>query len=251
MDLNSDLGEWDLPADAGDDVRMFGLVTSANIACGFHAGNAESMLASVRSAADNGVSLGAHPSYRDREGFGRRDQEVDAATLIADILEQVEALTHAADSAGDSADVRIRYLKPHGALYNRIAVDPVQADAVALAARDAGLPLLGLAGTAIHTAADGHGVQFFREAFVDRAYLSDGRLVPRAVAGAVLTDPAAVAVRAIRMVADGAVEAIDGTVIRVELDSLCVHGDTPGAFAMAAAVREHLTAAEVELRAFA
>lgn len=247
IDLNSDLGEWDLPADAGGDVRMFGLVTSANIACGFHAGNAESMLASARSAAENGVSLGAHPSYRDREGFGRRDREVDAATLIADILEQVEALSNAAARAG----TRIRYLKPHGALYNRIAVDPVQADAVAVAARDAGLPILGLAGTAIHTAADGHGVQFFREAFVDRAYLPDGRLVPRAVAGAVLTDPAAVAVRTVRMVADGAVEALDGTVIRVELDSLCVHGDTPGAFAMAAAVREHLTAAEVELRAFA
>lgn len=247
IDLNSDLGEWDLPADAGDDVRMFGLVTSANIACGFHAGNAESMLASARSAAENGVSLGAHPSYRDREGFGRRDREVDAATLIADILEQVEALSIAADAAG----TRIRYLKPHGALYNRIAVDPVQADAVALVARDAGLPILGLAGTAIHTAADGHGVQFFREAFVDRAYLPDGRLVPRAVAGAVLTDPAAVAARTVRMVADGAVEALDGTVIRVELDSLCVHGDTPGAFAMAAAVREHLMAAEVELKAFA
>lgn len=242
IDLNSDLGE-----DVGDDGAMFGIVTSANVACGFHAGKPESMLESAQLAAQHHVSVGAHPSYRDREGFGRRDREVGSDTLIADILEQVEALSNAAESAG----TRIRYLKPHGSLYNRIALDPVQADAVALAARDARLPILGLAGAAIHTAADAHGVQFFREAFVDRAYLPDGRLVPRTVAGAVLIDPAAVAVRAVRMVADGTVEALDGTVIRVELDSLCVHGDTTGAFAMASAVREHLTAAGVELRAFA
>ncbi len=251
IDLNSDLGEWDVAEDAEADLRMFCIVTSANVACGFHAGNAASMVASAGHAAENHVSLGAHPSYRDREGFGRRDREVDASALIADILEQVEALTHAADSAGDSVDVRIRYLKPHGALYNRIAVDPVHADAVALAARDAGLPILGLAGTAIHRAADRRDVRFFREAFVDRAYLADGRLVPRGVDGAVLTDTVAAAERAVRMVTEGLVDATDGTTIRVELDSLCVHGDTPGALAMAEAVREKLVAAGVDLRAFA
>jgi UPF0271 protein len=246
IDLNSDLGEWDLPAEADADARMFGIVSSANIACGFHAGNEQSMLASARHAAGNGVSLGAHPSYRDREGFGRRDRDVDAGILIADILEQVAALSTAADAAG----TRIRYLKPHGALYNRIAADPGQADAVAQAAREAGLPLLGLAGTAIHRAADRHGIGFFREAFVDRAYLSDGTLVPRSSRDAVITEPVEAAARAVRMVTDGIVRAIDGTELEVELDSLCVHGDTPGALAMAQLVRERLLAADIEIRSF-
>ncbi|MBX3091067.1 MAG: LamB/YcsF family protein [Cryobacterium sp.] len=242
MDLNSDLGEG-----MGDDDAMFGIVTSANIACGFHAGNPETMLASVQLASEHGVSVGAHPSYRDREGFGRRDQEVEPDALLLDVLEQLDALT----TAADIADVRIRYVKPHGALYNRIAVDPAQADAVARAARDAQLPILGLAGTEIHRAAQRHGVQFHREAFVDRAYLPDGTLVPRTTPGAVLTDVNTVAPRAVRMITEGTVDAIDGTVVVVELDSLCVHGDTPGAVAMAALVRERLLAAGVELRAFA
>jgi UPF0271 protein len=193
------------------------------------------------------VSVGAHPSYRDRDGFGRRDQEIEPDALLLDVLEQLDALT----TAADIADVRIRYVKPHGALYNRIAVDPAQADAVARAARDAQLPILGLAGTEIHRAAQRHGVQFHREAFVDRAYLPDGTLVPRTTPGAVLTDANTVAPRAVRMITEGTVEAIDGTVVAVELDSLCVHGDTPGAVAMAALVRERLLAAGVELRAFA
>ncbi len=242
IDLNSDLGE-----EVGDDAAMFALVSSANVAGGFHAGSHNSMLASALLAAERGVSLGAHPSYRDRDGFGRRDMEVDATTLIADIREQIEALTAATEATG----ARVRYLKPHGALYNRIAVDPVQADAVARAARDAGLPILGLVGTAIHIAADRHGVQFFREAFVDRAYLPDGRLVPRTVDGAVIVDALDAATRAVRMVADGTVQAIDGTFLRVEFDSLCVHGDTPGAVAMAEQVHKQLVAAGIEIRAFA
>lgn len=242
IDLNGDLGE-----EIGDDRAMFGIVTSANIACGFHAGSSESMRDSAQLAAEHRVSVGAHPSYRDREGFGRRDREVDSDTLRIDILEQVDALTNAADAA----EVRIRYLKPHGALYNRIVFDAKQADAVALAARDAMLPILGLAGTEIHRAADRAGVQFFREAFVDRAYLPDGTLVPRTMDGAVIKDPDAAAERAVRMVSDGAVLAIDGTLLRVQLDSLCVHGDTPGAVTMAGLVRDRLIAAGIELRAFA
>ncbi|TFB81415.1 LamB/YcsF family protein [Terrimesophilobacter mesophilus] len=242
MDLNSDLSE-----EVGDDAAMFGIVTSANIACGFHAGGPESMLESAQLAAENRVSVGAHPSYRDREGFGRRDQDVEPDELRADILEQLDALTNAADIA----DVRIRYLKPHGALYNRIVVDARQADAVARAARDAMLPILGLGGTELHLAADRLGVQFFREAFVDRAYRPDGSLVPRSESGSVITDPDEAATRAVRMVEDGTVVAIDGTLVRVRLDSLCVHGDTPGAVAMAERVRRGLVAAGIELRAFA
>lgn len=242
IDLNSDLGEG-----VGDDTALFALVTSANVACGGHTGDEASMRASVALAIDRGVSLGAHPSYRDREGFGRRAMDVSADELHAEVLYQVGALAAIATSAG----TRVRYLKPHGALYNRIAVDPVQADAVVRAAKDAGLPLLGLAGTAIHDAAERHGVEFFREAFVDRAYLPDGTLAPRSADGAVIADTAAAAERAVAMVLDGTVQAIDGTVLHVELDSLCVHGDTPGAVAMAAAVRDRLADAGVELRAFA
>ncbi len=246
IDLNSDLGEWDLAEDSGNDASMFRIISSANIASGFHAGSRESMLGSARLSVEHGVNLGAHPSYRDRDGFGRRDQEVDGDTLRGDILEQVEALSNITNTAG----ARLHYLKPHGALYNRISVDPVQADAVALAARDARLPILGLAGTAIHKAADRLGVQFFREAFVDRAYSADGLLVPRTEVGAIITDPRAAAARAVRMVTEGTVQAIDGTTVRVALDSLCVHGDTPGSLAMAEEVRKQLVAAGVEVRAF-
>lgn len=242
IDLNSDLGEG-----VGDDAAIFGLVTSANVACGGHAGDEGSMRACVALAIEHGVSLGAHPSYPDREGFGRRDQELDAGELRDEILRQVEALAAIATSAG----TRPCYVKPHGALYNRIVLDPVQADAVALASRDAGLPLLGLADSAIHSAADRHGVGFFREAFADRAYLPDGTLAPRSIEGSVIADPLVAADRAVRMAVDGTVVALDGTVLRVELDSLCVHGDTPDAVAMAAAVRDRLTAAGVGLRAFA
>lgn len=241
IDLNSDLGEG-----IGEDAAMFGIVTSANVACGLHAGDRDTMLACARLAAAHRVNLGVHPSYRDREGFGRRDTEVDASVLARDIREQIDALRTAAEAAG----TKVRYVKPHGALYNRIAVDPVQADAVARAAQDAHLPLLGLGGTAIQAAADRLGVPFYVEAFADRAYLPDGTLAPRSLGGAVITDPAVAAERALMMVLDKAVPAIDGTTIRMRPDSLCVHGDTPGAVAMAGLVREKLLEAGVELRAF-
>ncbi|GAA1209705.1 5-oxoprolinase subunit PxpA [Rhodoglobus aureus] len=251
IDLNSDLGEWNLDeeisdAAASNDDVMFDVITSANVAAGFHAGDHGSMLASARLAVRHGVSLGVHPSYRDRDGFGRRATEIVSGTLMRDIMEQVEALTTAASVSG----TRVRYLKPHGALYNRIAVDNAQADAVALAAKGSHLPVLGLAGTEIHRAADRHGVQFFREAFVDRAYLPDGTLAPRSMDGAFITDPLAAGERAARMAVDGQVVAIDGSLLRVEFDSLCVHGDTEGAFMMAAVVRNFLEHAGLEIRAF-
>ncbi len=242
IDLNSDLGE-----EVGDDAAMFAIVTSANVAGGFHAGDSSTMLGSARLAVEHRVSMGAHPSYRDRDNFGRLEQDIDAIQLRADIEEQLSALRDHAAAAG----THLRYVKPHGALYNRIVHDPVQADVVASAARDAGLPLLGLAHTAIHAAADRHGVAFHSEAFADRAYLPDGTLAPRSLAGSVITEPNAVAARAVRMVVDGTVEALDGSTLRVQLDSLCVHGDTIGAVAMAAMIREQLLATGIELKAFA
>lgn len=247
IDLNSDLGEhfgaWRL----GDDRAMFELVSSANIACGFHAGDPATMLASARLSIEHGVVIGAHPSYRDLAGFGRRAMDVDAHELHAEVLYQVSALAGVAASVG----ARVAYIKPHGALYNRIAVDEEQADAVARAAADSGLPVLGLPGSAIERIARLHGVGFVAEGFADRAYLSDGSLAPRSLPGAVIDDVDAVAERALRMVVEHAVETVDGGVIGLDVASLCVHGDTPGAVELARATRSALEGAGVEVRPFA
>lgn len=234
VDLNSDLGESFGEVRRGDDDAMFPLVTSANLACGFHGGDSLTMLASCRLAASTGTSIGAHVSYRDLDGFGRRNMDVAPATLHADILYQLAALSGLAVLAGTS----VRYVKPHGALYNRIVHDEEQARLVAEAVRDFGgqLPLLGLPGSAIERAAASAGLDFFREGFADRAYAADGSLVPRSVEGAVLTDPDEVAARAVALVPG--------------IDSLCVHGDTPGAVALAAATRTALAEAGIEVRAF-
>jgi len=247
VDLNSDLGESFGPWTMGDDTAMLALVTSANLACGFHAGDPAVMLAASRTAVANGVAIGAHPSYRDRAGFGRRDMEVPAEQLHADLLYQVAALAGIAAHAGAG----VRYLKPHGALYNRIAVDLEVAEVVADVARGIGLPVLGLPGSAIAAACDAAGVRFVREAFADRGYLADGTLAPRGLDGAVITDPDEVAARAVRIVKDGVVVALDGTLVAAEVDSLCVHGDTPGAVQLARAVRAALDNAGVEVHSFA
>ena len=237
VDLNSDLGEsfgvWRL----GDDDAMFPLVTSANIACGFHAGDPLTMLHSCRQAASLGLALGAHVGYRDLVGFGRRDMDVSAEALYGDVLYQLGALAGIAASTG----TQVRYVKPHGALYHRIAWDGSQASAVAEAVRgfDPSLPLLGLAGSALELAAKNAGLTFFREGFADRATGEDGLLLPRSAPGAVLSDPAQIAARAVALAGSGSV------------DSLCVHGDTPGAVAIAVAVRAALAAAGITVRAFA
>lgn len=249
IDLNADLGEgfghWRL----GDDTALLDLVTSANVACGFHAGDPQVMLATVRAAAARGVTLGAHPGYRDLAGFGRRDLHATPEEVHADVLYQVGALQACARAAG----TMVRYVKPHGALYNRAARDDAAAAAIATAVRaaDPDLVLLGLGGSRLLSAAREAGLRVAAEAFVDRAYQPDGTLVPRGGSGAVLTDPEACAERAVRLALEGTVVASDGSVLTIRADSLCVHGDGATAVPMLRAVRAALQARGVALRPFA
>ena len=249
MDLNSDLGEgygrWAL----GDDAALLEVVTSANVACGFHAGDPATIDRTVRTAVERGVAVGAQVSYPDLVGFGRREIDVLPDELTADVLYQLGALEAFAKAAGS----RVRYVKPHGALYNRIARDPVQAAAVVEAIRryDPALPLLTLPGSVAMEAAGEAGIPSVAEGFADRAYTAEGRLVSRREPGAVLHDPEQVAARAVVMATEHRVETADGTQVAVEVRSLCVHGDTPGAVDLARAVRTALEQAGVTLEAFA
>lgn len=249
MDLNSDLGEgyghWTL----GDDDALLEVVTSANVACGFHAGDPATIDRTVRRAVERGVAIGAQVSYPDLVGFGRRDMDVPPDDLTADVLYQLGALEAFAKAAGS----RVRYVKPHGALYNRIAGDPVQAAAVVEAIRryDPALPLLTLPGSVAMQAAVAAGIAAVGEGFADRAYTAEGRLQSRREPGAVLRDPDRVAARALRMATEGRVETVGGGEVEVEIRSLCIHGDTPGAVALAKAVRAALDRAGVRLEAFA
>ncbi len=249
IDLNSDLGEGYGAWSMGDDAAMLGIVSSANLACGFHAGDPLTMLATVREAAARSVAIGAHVSYPDRVGFGRRPMEVSHAELVADVIYQIGALQGICASAG----TRVSYVKPHGALYNTIAVDPKQGAAVieGIRAVDPALALMGLAGTQILAQAAEAGLPTIAEAFADRGYRPDGQLVSRRDPGAVLHDPDAVAARMLRLATEGEVEAADGSVLRLRADSICVHGDSPGAVAMAARIRAVLLAGGVTIAAFA
>lgn len=247
VDLNCDLGESFGAWRMGDDDALLPLITTANVACGFHAGDPQTMLATCRAAAALGVTVAAHPGYRDLVGFGRRDIAMAPDALRADLLYQVSALAGLAVTAGTA----VRALKPHGALYNRAAVDPVTAAVVAEVGAERGLPVLGLAGSAMQHACAAAGTPFIAEAFVDRGYRPDGTLAPRGEPGAVLTEASAVAARAVRMVREGRVEAVDGTALSVRVQSLCVHSDTPGAVAIARAVRDALLEAGVTVQAAA
>ena len=249
VDLNADLGESFGSWRMGDDAAMFQLVTSANVACGFHAGDPVTMLDSCRAAFELDVTVGAHVGYRDLAGFGRRFLDMSFDELFGDVLYQLGALDGVAHAVGVSVD----YVKPHGALYNRIFHDAEQAAAVVAAvhAYDESLPVLGLPGSELLKQAEEAGHPVFREAFVDRAYLPDGTLVPRSREGAVLHDVGPIVERAVRLALKGEVLAVDGTVVRIEPDSLCIHGDTAGAVGMAAAVRAGLEEAGVELQPFA
>jgi UPF0271 protein len=249
IDLNCDLGESFGAWTMGDDEAMLDIVSSANVACGFHGGDPATMIATCRAARDRGVTIGAHVSYRDLAGFGRRFIDVAPSELHADVLYQLSALAGVAASVG--ADVR--YVKPHGALYNRIATDEQQATAVAdaVASFPADLPVLGLPHSAIERACAERGVRFVREAFIDRAYLADGSLVPRDRAGAVLAAGDEIGRRAVGMASDGVVQTIDGETIELDAASLCVHGDSEDAVAMAIAVREALSEEGIRIEAFA
>ncbi|WP_407923754.1 LamB/YcsF family protein [Arthrobacter cheniae] len=249
IDLNSDVGESFGNWTFGDDARIIESVSSANVACGFHAGDATGIRATCAAAAAAGVSVGAHPGYRDLAGFGRRFIDVEPAELTNDVVYQIGALQALARAAGTT----VRYVKPHGALYNTIAVHELQARAVVQAVReiDDALPLLVLPNTVIEAEARSAGLRTVVEAFADRAYQPDGALVSRREAGSVLHSESDVVDHVLRIATDGEVLAIDGSRIGINAESICVHGDTPGAVAMAAAVRKALTAAGVDIDAFA
>ena len=248
VDLNADLGEsfgrWTL----GDDEAMLDVVTSANVACGFHAGDPRGLLRVCELAATRGVVIGAQVGYHDLAGFGRRFIDLDPADLLADVVYQLGALQGICAAVGTT----VRYVKPHGALYNAVVHHEAQAVAVVEAVRrvDPALPVLGLPGSVLLAVAEAAGLTTVTEAFADRAYTPQGSLVARGEDGAVLHDPDAVAARAVRLVVTGQVESSDGTPVTVGARSLCVHGDSPDAVSMATAVRAGLEAAGIAVRPF-
>src|SRR5690554_5713273 len=253
IDLNADLGEgfgrWSLT----DDAALLESMTSANVACGFHAGDPAIMRRVCELAAERDVAIGAHVSYRDLAGFGRREMEVPPRELAAEIAFQIGALEVFAAAAGPG----VAYVKPHGALYNRVAHDRRQATAVlegvllACEATGRDLPVVGLPGSRLLAAAKAAGLPTITEAFADRAYLPDGTLVPRAESRAVIADPDQVVTRSVAIATGQPVMARDGSQLVIQARSLCVHGDTPGAGALAAQVRAALTDAGVQVHSFA
>lgn len=249
IDLNADLGEsfgrWTL----GDDDALLPLVSSANVACGFHAGDPTTLRRTCENAAAAGVTIGAQVAYRDLAGFGRRFLDVAPADLAADVLYQLGALDGLARAAG----TRVRYVKPHGALYTATITHQAQAAAVldAVAVYDPTLPVLGLPGSVLLAEAGRRGLGAVREAFADRAYTAAGTLVARGERGAVLHDPDEIAARVVRLATERRVTAVDGAEVPIAADSVCLHGDTPRAVASARAVRSALAAAGVEVGPFA
>lgn len=248
IDLNSDVGEsfghWTL----GDDAAMFRSVTSANVACGFHAGDPSVIRRTCREATAAGVAIGAHVGYRDLAGFGRRFLDIQPNELADDVVYQIGALQALAATEG----AKVRYVKPHGGLYNAIIHHTAQAQAVVDAVKsvDPGLPIMGLPGSEVLRLAGEAGLRAVPEAFADRAYNPDGTLVSRSEPEAVLSDPAEVAEHVLRMATEGSVRTIDGSILKIRAESICVHGDSPGAVAMAAAVKSALKDAGVSIGSF-
>jgi UPF0271 protein len=248
VDLNADLGEgfgaWRL----GDDDALLDVITSANVACGFHAGDPSTMRRVCEAAALRDVAVGAQVGYRDLAGFGRRRIEYAFAELRDDVIYQIGAL----DGFCRAAGAALRYVKPHGALYNTAAVDETQAAAMVAAVvdYDRALPLLCQPGSVLAQLATGAGLRAVAEGFADRSYRPEGALVPRTAPGALITSADEVARRTVRMATDRTVVAVDGTVVACPVESICLHGDTPGAVALAAGVRAALTAAGVPLAPF-
>ena len=252
IDLNADVGEWSFEpgepgAGLGQDPALMRVITSANIACGFHAGDPRTMRATLRLAAEHGVAVGAHPGFRDRQGFGRSEIQISPDELEDIALYQIGALAALASAEG----VRLHHVKAHGAVYNMAARDAALADALARATAgvDRSLIFFGLLGSELLKAGERAGLRTAAEAFADRAYHADGSLVSRQQKGAVIHDPDVVVARALRMVNEGTVDAIDGSTVVVRPDTICVHGDTPDAAILAARIREALEAGGIEVRA--
>ncbi|GAA0950788.1 5-oxoprolinase subunit PxpA [Kribbella koreensis] len=248
MDLNADLGEGFGSWTMGDDFALLEVITSANIACGFHAGDPSIMRRVTAHAVERGVAIGAHVGYDDKPGFGRRFLDVEPAVLRDEVVYQIGALDAFARIAGD----RVRYVKPHGALYNTIGTHEEQAAAVvgAIVDYDPSLPVLGLPGSAWLRLAAEAGLPIVHEAFADRAYTSEGTLVSRREAGSVLHDGAEIAARCTAMATGGAIEDSSGGLLQLTPGSICVHGDTPGAVDIAQQVRKALEGAGVTVSPF-
>ncbi len=248
IDLNADAGESFGPWKMGSDEELFPLLSSVNLATGFHAGDPLTMQRSIALARRHGVAVGAHPGFPDLVGFGRRDLAVTPEQVYADTLYQIGALAAFLKVDG----MALHHVKPHGALYLQMLRNEATAEAVARAVRDydSELPLVLLPNTPMEAAAARVGVRYVREAFPDRAYLSDGRLAPRSMEGALIRDPERAAERAVQMVLEGKVEALDGGEVEVRAETLCVHGDNPEAVAIARAVRRALEAAGVDVRSY-
>lgn len=249
IDVNSDLGESVADIPVGDDEAILDVVSSANVACGFHAGSPHGISATVSQAAARGVTIGAHPAYNDPSGFGRRFIDYDPKQLADEVLYQIGALDAIARSHGSE----VRYVKPHGALYNALVRNAEHAQAVidGLRAFSRSVPLLLLPGSIAAEMAVKAGLQVITEAFADRNYNPDGTLVSRSEDDAVVTDIDAVRSRVIEMATSGTVTARDGSTLRVDAQSICVHGDSPGAVEMAKAIREALDEAGVTVTSFA
>ena len=247
VDVNSDLGESFGHYKLGNDVALLDCVTSANIACGFHAGDPVVMAQTVRLALKKGVSIGAHPGYPDLMGFGRRPMALSPVEISAYVTYQIGALDAFARRYGG----RLNHVKPHGALYNAAAVDAEIARAIAeaVARVDPRLILVGLAGSELIRAGCATGLKTASEVFADRAYEADGTLVQRSVHGALIEDDGARIAQVMRMVGQGLVEAIDGSLVKIQADTICIHGDGAGAAAFAEKLRNALTTAEVEIKA--
>ncbi len=249
IDLNSDLGEGFGPWPMGDDATMLSLVTSANIACGGHAGDPETMFQTLLLAKENGVSVGAHPGFNDRIGFGRRIIPMTPDEIGRMCAAQIGALMALAAQVG----VPVDYVKPHGALGNLAARDRSVADAIVAAVQKISpdLAILAISGTQSEQAARDAGVPVYSEIFADRGYLSSGQLVPRGQEGAIIDDPAQASERLIAYLETGMMPVVDGDPIRLAAQSICVHGDSPGAVAMTQEIRKRLLAHGVEIRRFA
>ena len=247
IDLNADLGETTAGNPVSDDAAMVGIVPSANVACGFHAGDPHAIAQTVAAAHSHGVSIGAHVGYNDLRGFGRRFIDYVPEELAAETLYQIGAL----DALCRAEGTEVRYVKPHGALYNTIVHHEAQAKAVIDGIKAFGdLSVMLLPGAVAGEYAQSRGLRVIQEVFADRAYNPDGTLVSRREAGAVLHDPEAIAQRVVRMVTEGEIEAIDGSILKLQAESVCVHGDSPGSVTMAQQIREALEKNQISVESF-